>query len=472
MRPKTFAAESLDVIVEGDTIKDLVAPGSVKGEGMERIDASGRALIPGLVNGHNHATANLAKGLFDRYNLELYLTAVPWSTGRRTLEDKALSAKLGAAEMARKGCTAAYDMFAEFPLPTVEGMAAVADAYANVGLRAAIAPQITDKSFWEAVPGLAGALPEALRIDALKAKSAPGADAIEACKKILASWRHPAHQIKFALGPSIPHHCSDEFLRECRDLAREHGVGMQMHVAESKFQAIVAPKIYGTTLIGHLAEIGLLDEHFCVAHGVWLSDDDRKRLADAGASVSHNPGSNLKLGSGIADMRRMLAAGINVAVGTDGTASSDNLNAFEAMRLACYLSRVKDHPVGEWISAREAFYAATEGGAKALGFDRIGRIENGWKADLVFLDLSALHYVPLNDLAQQIVFGEDGTGVEHVMAGGRFIVRDRKVLNVDGAKLRREAEEAVARLTAANAEAKAFAEKLLPYVGRFCTGLH
>lgn len=472
VRPKTFAAEALDVIVEGDTIKDLVAPGSVKGDGMERVDATGRALMPGLVNGHNHATANLAKGLFDRYNLELYLTAVPWSTGRRTLEDKALSATLGAAEMARKGCTAAYDMFAEFPLPTVEGMAAVAEAYAKVGLRAVIAPQITDKSYWEAVPGLADALPEPLRSEALKAKAAPHEQSIEACRKILAAWRHPREQVKPALGPSIPHHCSDEFLRECRDLAREHGLGMQMHVAESKMQSIIAPKVYGHSLVAHLARLEMLSPRFCVAHGVWLGDEDRQRLADAGASVSHNPGSNLKLGSGVADMRRMLAAGINVAVGTDGTACSDNLNAFEAMRLACYLSRVKDHSVGEWISAREAFHAATEGGAKALGFDRIGRIEKGWKADLVFLDLSALHYVPLNDLAQQIVFGEDGTGVEHVMAGGRFIVRDRKVLGVDVEKLRREAEEAMVRLRAANAEAKAFAEKLLPYVGRFCTGLH
>ena len=472
LRPKTFAAEALDVIVEGETIKDLVAPGSVKGEGMERIDATGRALMPGLVNGHNHATSHLAKGLFDRYTLELYLTAVPWSTGRRTLEDKKLSATIGAAEMARKGCTAAYDMFAEFPLPTVEGVATVADAYAQVGLRAVIAPQMTDKSYWEAVPGLAEALPEPLRSEALKSKSAPHEQSIDACKKILAWWRHPRDRIRPALGPSIPHHCSDDFLRECRDLAREQGLGMQMHVVESKFQSVIAPKIYGTTLVGHLAEIGMLSERFCVAHGVWLTDDDRKRLADAGASVSHNPGSNLKLGSGIADMRGMLAAGINVAVGTDGTASSDNLNAFEAMRLACYLSRVKEHPVEQWISAREALYAATEGGAKALGFEKVGRIEKGWKADLVFLDLTALHYVPLNDLAQQIVFGEDGTGVEHVMAGGAFIVRDRKLLNVDAARLKREADEAVARLSAANAEAKALAEKLLPYVGRFCAGVH
>jgi guanine deaminase len=322
------------------------------------------------------------------------------------------------------------------------------------------------------IPGLADALPEALRSEVLKSKAAPAAQSIDACRKILAQWKHDRDLIKPALGPSIPHHCSDEFLRECHDLAREHGIGMQMHVAESRMQSVVAPKIYGKSLVAHLDEIGFLGPNFCVAHGVWLTDEDRKRLAGAGASVSHNPGSNLKLGSGMADMRRMLAAGINVAVGTDGSACSDNLNAFEAMRLACYLSRVKDHPVEQWISAREALYAATEGGARVLGFEKIGRIEKGWKADLVFLDLGALHYVPLNDLAQQIVFGEDGTGVEHVMAGGRFIVRDRKVLNVDVAKLRDQASEAVARLMAANAEAKVLADRLLPYVGGFCTGLH
>jgi guanine deaminase len=105
-------------------------------------------------------------------------------------------------------------------------------------------------------------------------------------------------------------------------------------------------------LVAHFS-LKILNEKFCVAHGVWLDDDDRKRLADAGASVSHNPGSNLKLGSGIADMRAMLDHKINVAIGTDGSASSDNLNAFEAMRLASYVSRVKGHPPERWVSARD-----------------------------------------------------------------------------------------------------------------------
>jgi 5-methylthioadenosine/S-adenosylhomocysteine deaminase len=459
----------LDVVIQGGTIADLAPRGTVRGEGMECVDAAGRALMPALVNGHNHAQTGLAKGRFDRHNLETYLNAQPGVSGKRTLEDKHLSALIGAAELVRKGCTAGYDMFAEFPLPSVEGVEAVARAYSDAGMRAVIAPMMADKSFYEAIPGLAEALPEPLRSQALKAKYAPYKESLAVVSQIRKNWKGDRN--KLALGPTIPHHCSDEFLVACRDLAKELGVGMQMHVAESKLQSIVGPKTYGATLVSHLSSLKLLNEKFCVAHGVWLNDDDRKRLAEAGCSISHNPGSNLKLGSGIADMRAMLDAGINVAVGTDGAASSDNMNAFEAMRLASYVSRVKGHPPEKWVSAREALYAATEGGAKALGFDKLGRIEKGWKADLVLLDLSALHYIPLNDLLSQIVFAEDGTGVESVMSDGRWLVRERKLLTVDVEALRRKAEEAVERLNAANADAKALGDKLHPFVGHYCAGL-
>ena len=246
---------------------------------------------------------------------------------------------------------------------------------------------------------------------------------------------------------------------------------MQMHVAESKMQAVVAHKVYGKSLVAHLDELGMLGPHFCVSHGVWTDDADHQRLADRGCSLSHNPGSNLKLGSGIADFRRMLDRGINVAIGTDGTASSDNLNVFEAMRLAAYLTRVQDHPTDRWVSAREAFRAATEGGAKALGFDRIGRLAPGYKADVVFIDLGALHYVPMNDFIQQLVFAEDGTGVDSVMVGGRMVMEHGRLTNIDLARIRHQAEEAVARLAAANAEAKVACDTLAPYVGQFCSGL-
>ena len=465
----SFEAKPLDVLIDDGLIADVVPRGAVRSEGMECVDASGRALVPGLVNGHTHAQTNLAKGRFDRHDLETYLNLQPGVSGHRTVEDKHLSALIGAAEMVRKGCTAGFDMFAEFPLPTIEGVEAVVRAYTEAGIRSVVAPMLADKTFYEAISGLADALPEALRRQALRAKYSPYEESIAACRKILHVWK--SDTVRPALGPTIPHHCSDAFLVACRDLAQEHGLSVQMHVAESRTQSVVGRELYGKSLVAHLHELKLLNERFCVAHGVWLDDSDRRRLADAGCSISHNPGSNLKLGSGIADMRAMLDDGINVAVGTDGAASSDNLNAFEAMRLACYVSRVRGNPPERWVSAREALRAATEGGAKALGIDKIGRIEKGWKADLVLLDLSALHYIPLNDLASQIVFGEDGTGVESVMVGGRWVMRERRLLTVDVAALRRKADNAVERLRAANAESLALAEKLHPYVGYFCSGL-
>jgi 5-methylthioadenosine/S-adenosylhomocysteine deaminase len=471
LRPDTFECTPADIVVEGDTIRDIVAPGTVKDANAERVDAGDRALIPGLVNGHNHAQTGLAKGIFDRYTLELYLNAVPWATGRRTLEDKYLSAVIGAAEMVRKGCTAAYDMFAEFPLPTIDGVNAVAKAYADVGMRASVATMMADKSFHEAIPGLLDAIPASVRELATRVKYAPHEHAIAACRDLAKGWSFDRDQVRLALGPTIPHHCTDAFLTASRDLASEFGLGMQMHVAESKMQAVVAHKVYGRTLVAHLDALGMLGPHFCVSHGVWLEGDDMQRLVDRGASLSHNPGSNLKLGSGIADFRRMLDRGINVAIGTDGTASSDNLNVFEAMRLAAYLTRVQDHPTDRWVSAREAFRAATEGGARALGFDRIGRLAPGYNADVVFIDLGALHYVPMNDFIQQLVFGEDGTGVDSVMVGGRMVMSHGKLLTVDVARVRLEAEEAVARLAAANAEAKVACDTLAPFVGQFCSGL-
>jgi cytosine/adenosine deaminase-related metal-dependent hydrolase len=469
--PRTCAVEALDIVVDGDTIADLVAPGSVPATNMPRFDASDRLVIPGLVNGHHHAQAQLAKGRFDRTTLELLLVAMPWANGSRSLEDKYLSAQIGAAELIRKGCTATYDMFAEFPLPTVEGVDAVARAYSDVGMRAVVAPMMADRSFYEAIPGLADFLPAPLREQALAIRHEPHGAALAACRKIAAGWRHDRARVRPALGPTIPHHCSDDFLAGCRDLAREFDLGIQMHVAESRMQAVIAPKWYGKTLVGHLEALKILGPHFCAAHAVWLDETDRTRLAHTGASVSHNPGSNLKLGSGVADVRSMLDRGINVAIGTDGSSASDNLNVFEAMRLASYLSRVQGHPVERWITAREALQVATEGGARALGFDKIGRIQKGYLADLAFIDLGALHYVPPNDVVAQLVFGEDGTGVDSVMVGGRLVLDHGRLTTVDLPRLRARAEEAMTRLAAATSKARVTAEALAPYVSQFCEGL-
>ncbi len=216
----------------------------------------------------------------------------------------------------------------------------------------------------------------------------------------------------------------------------------------------------------------MLGPHFTVAHGVWLDDEDMARLGEHGASVAHNPGSNMRLGGGLADLRAMLERGVNLGIGTDGASCSDNQNMYEAMRLASFVSKVRGPDRERWLSTREAALAATEGSARALGFDgRIGRLAAGYKADIVMLDLDHPNWLPLNDPVNQLVHTEDGTAVASVMIGGRLVVDNRRLVGVDLDRLRRRVEAARDRLAAANADNRRLYDALEPVVGSHCPGL-
>ena len=464
-------AEPRDVLVDGTTIREVGAPGLAAPGDARVIDARRRLLLPGLVNAHMHAHGALGRGAGDRWNLELLLNAAPAVNGRRTLEDKYLSAALGAVEMVTKGCTACYDMAAEFPAPTPEGVAAVAQAYADVGMRAVVAPMIADRTFYEAMPGLLDALPPDLRaaVDALAL--APAERTLAALRTAIVAWKPPRERVRPAIGPTIPLHCSDEFMVACRDLARDLDVGLQMHLAESRVQARVGQARYGCSLTAHLEALGLLGPRFTAAHAIWIEDDDIARLAAAGASVAHNPGSNLRLGSGIARVRRMRERGLNVGVGTDGASSADNLNMFEATRLASFVSRVVDDDPERWIATREALAMATIGSARALGFDDIGKIAPGYRADIVLLDAGHVNYLPINDAVNQIVHAEDATSVRSVMIDGRLVVDEGRVTTIDVARLAAQAGEAVERLRESRSAARAIADRLAPVIGQVCGAL-
>ncbi len=465
-------AEPADILIEDDTIRELGAPGCAAPEDASEISAARRLIHPGLVNAHTHSHGNLGKGMGDRWTLELLLTAAPWVGGNRSAEDIQLSAQLGAVEMVLKGCTACYDLFFEWPVPSREGMALVASAYAEVGMRAVIAPMVADRSFYEAIPGLADALPASLQERVAALRLAPGETTLTAIRAILRDWSFDRERVRPAVAPTIPHHCSDAFILGCAGLAREFDVGLHSHVAESKVQAVTGIRLYGRTQTAHLDQLGVLGPHFTVAHGVWLDDDDMARLGDHGGSVAHNPGSNMRLGSGLADTRGMLDAHVNLGIGTDGASCSDNQNMYEAMRLASFVSKVQGPDWQRWLTTREAALAATEGSARVLGLgDRIGRIAAGYKADLVLLDLDHPNWLPLNDPVNQLVHCEDGTAVHSVMIGGRMVVENHRILTVDLAHLRDRAAAARDRLAAVNADNRQLYQALEPVVGSYCPGL-
>lgn len=465
-------AEFADLLIEDDTIREVGPPGLAAPEGAVAVDAGRRLLHPGLVNAHTHGHGNLAKGMGDRWTLELLLTAAPWLTGNRSIDDRYLSTQLGAVEMVMKGCTACYDLSFEWPLPTADGLAAAAQAYADIGMRAVLAPMVADRSFFEAIPGLAEAVPAALRPRVAELRLPPTAATLGSMRAAFADWRFDHEKLRPAVAPTIPHHCSDEFIRGCAELAREFGIAMHSHVGESKVQAVTGIRRWGKTQTAHLDDLGVLGRHFTVAHGVWLDGDDMRRLGDHGASVAHNPGSNMRLGSGLADTRAMLARGVNLGIGTDGANCSDNQNMYEAMRLASFVSKVRGPDWQRWLSTREAALAATEGSARALGFDgRIGRLAQGWRADIVMLDLDHPNWLPFNDPVNQLVHSEDGTAVASVMIGGRLVVDNRRILGLDLDRLRRQVEAARERLAAVNADNRRLYEALEPVVGSHCPGL-
>jgi len=476
VQPKQPMPRPADILIQGDTIHEIGAPGMPVPDGARVIDASGKLLHPGLVNAHTHGHGNLARGIGDRWTLELLLTAGPWISGNRSAEDKHLTTLIGASEMLLKGCTACYDLTLELPIPTLEGMQSAAAAYRQVGMRAVIAPMVADISFFEAIPGLLASLPPRLQKEVERLRAAPTAGILAAMGNVVKQWQGQgtpdSDYVRLAIAPTIPHHCSDEFLVGCRNLAHDHGLPMHSHVSESKVQAIAGMRTYGTTLTAHMAKMGIVDENFTVAHGVWLDDDDMRLLGDKGASVAHNPGSNMRLGNGLARMRKMLECGVNVGIGTDGSNCSDNQNMYESMRLASMVSKVQGPDWQNWITTDEVLHAATIGSAKALGFgDKIGVLAPGYKADVVFLDSRHITMIPLINITNSLVHSEDGGAVHSVMVGGRMVVVDHQLSGVDMDKLAGDAENAVERLERLNHDNHRLFDELEPLVGSFCPGL-
>ena len=461
-----------DILVDGDRIV-AVGPGLAAPPDATRLDAAGKLVVPGLINAHTHAHNNLIKGVADSVTLELFLNTGPAMYLGRTPEEQYLSALLGAVEMVKTGCTSAYDLFMALPSPSIESVEAVVRAYADAGVRALVAPAVADLLFHEWVPGLMDALPDDLRKEVERRRPASGPDILKVVREGLGRFHDTAGgRVRLAVAPTIPGQCTDEFLLASRHLADEFGVGLHTHLAESKVQALSGRRRYGRSLTRHLHDVGILGPRFTAAHGVWLDADDIALMADTGSSVAHNPASNMKVASGIAPVAEMLARGVNVALGTDGSGASDNQNMFEALRFAALLSKVRSPDYPGWLTADQTLTMATTGGARALGLgDRLGQVAPGYLADLVLVNLDSIYLRPLNHVARQLVFCETGAGVDTVLVGGRVVVQGGRVLTVDEALLKRKAQIAADRLREQNRGEWALADRLAPIVGRVCRAL-
>lgn len=449
-----------DVLVAGERIEAVDAPGALDHVDAAREDLAGHLVVPGLVNAHTHSHALVARGAARSWTLEASLLNGGWMAAERRAELAELAALLTGAEILASGGVAAFDLVSQAGGPDLDGLGAVAAGYARAGLRARLAPMVADRTVHEAVPAIGSCCPAP--------PAGPTADAVvEACTRFVDAFPALAG-IEPAVAPTIPSHCSTELMVGLHRLAVDRDLPVHLHLAESKPQAISSAARFGHSIATELDRLGLLDERLTAAHGIWIDDADVARLADAGATVVTVPGSNLRLGSGIAPTRALLDAGATLAVGTDGANSADALDVLDAARLAALLPRATDAPASAWLTVGEVLDAATVGGVEACGWRDAGRIAPGQRADLAVLSLAGSAFCPPNDVANQLLTAARAADVVATMVGGAFRCRDGEVAGVDLAAARARFAELAAELlatvgddrTAAAGQAVASAESL------------
>lgn len=412
---------------------------------VQTVSARDRLVIPGLVNAHTHAHNNLLKGTGDCRYLEGHINAMS-AVGSWSPRDLYLSTMVGAIEMLKSGTTTAYDMVRA---PTDAHVEACVQAYDDAGMRAVIAPAISDAPFVDAVPGLVSMLtPET--VAALRAAGPPPRSvALEFAERSVRSWNGAGGgRIQISIGPLIADVCSDDLLADVAGLADDLGVGTHMHLLESKTQALQGlVRGRGLPWVSHLSDLGYLRSRSTFAHAVWLTDPEVALLADHGSTVVHNPASNLKLGSGLAPVFDYRRLGLTVALATDGAASGDSLNMFGAMWLVGLLNHSRSPDPSEWLSASDVLELATSASDRALGLSgRIGAVVPGAIADLVIVDPQRAGMTPLNDPTTQLVYADAGAAVERVIVDGRVVVDEGGVVGIDEEDILAEAREAANRL--------------------------
>lgn len=359
------------------------------------IDGSGHILMPGIINTHCHAGDSLFRGLVEDLPLEPWLQVV-WKSQGTILnrETSYLGSVLGLAELLLSGVTTTMDMF-WYPDET-------ARAARTLGARVS-----TGGIFFDP-PGVTG--------DDLEGR-------IATAERFFEEFGN-ADDVFPTILPHGAYTVSPENLKIAKEIADRHGALFCTHAAETRAEQADVTNRYGRSVIRHLDYLGLLDERTVLAHCVHLDDEEIAILARTGTSVAHNPMSNLKLASGFARVPEMLAAGINVTLGTDGAISGNDLDMWMALRLAATMHKGFTGRA-DAVSTTEALAMATGSGAKALNAaDRLGSLEPGKFADMILIDVKRPHAVPMFDPITHLVYSTAKSDVRHVFVGGRQVVRD------------------------------------------------
>jgi len=428
-------AAQVDLLVLGGTIvtmnksRDVIENGGVAVKGgrivavgtaadlrkkyaaRQTINAAGRMVVPGLINGHTHVPMVLFRGLADDLDLQEWLTKYIFPAEAKNVTEEFVRAgtRLGLAEMIRGGTTTYCDMY------YFED--AIAEETAKAGVR--------------------GVLGETV-IDFPVADNKTNAEAMAYVEKFVKRWQ--GHElIVAAIAPHAPYTVSEEHLKAARAFSDRTGAPIVTHISETKREVEDSVKAHGASPVAYLDRIGFLGERVIAAHLVWPQGTDSSILKQRGVGIVHNPQSNMKLAAGVSPVPQMMKEGLRIGLGTDGAASNNDLSMWEEMDSAAKLHKVfsGDPKV---MSAQEAFELATIRGAEALHLDKeIGSLEVGKRGDIVIVESDALNQIPSYNLYSDLVYATKASDVETVVINGRVVMRDRRLLTLDEAAIKASA---------------------------------
>jgi cytosine/adenosine deaminase-related metal-dependent hydrolase len=414
-----------DLLIEDDRIQS-VGPIMQPKPGDYVIDGTGRTVIPGFIQTHIHLCQTLFRGKADDLELMDWLRKRIWPLeAAHDDESIYLSALLGIGELVAGGSTTIVDM--ETVHYTNEAFQAIAES----GIRALSGKVMMDKG--NDVPL------------GLQEKTD---DSIRESVDLLEKWNgHDHGRIRYAFAPRFVISCTESLLTQVRDLAEHYDVFVHTHASENRGEIEIVERDTGMRNITYLDHIGLAGKRLILAHCIWLTEEEKTIIRNRGVHVSHCPGSNLKLASGIAQVPQMADMGINLGLGADGAPCNNNLDMFQEMRLAALIQKPVHGPTA--MNARQIFRMATIDGAKAVGLENeIGSLEVGKKADLAILNLNTFHCNPMfgTDPISRIVYSAMSSDVETTIIDGRIVMEKRQMKTIDQTFVLKESEVAIKRV--------------------------
>jgi cytosine/adenosine deaminase-related metal-dependent hydrolase len=412
------------VVVTDDTITAVGTADELREQYPDRTEHSYDLLAPGMVGAHVHSVQSLGRGIADDTSLLdwLFDHVLPMEASLSPAEMR-VAAELGYLELLESGVTTVVDHL------SVAHAEQAFEAAEAMGIRGRLGKVLMDRD----------------SPDDLQETTDTG---LRRSEELIRQYHDPEGRLRYAVTPRFVVTCSEACLRGCRDLADRHeGVTIHTHASENRDEVATVEERTGMRNVAYLHEVGLTGEDVVLAHCVHTDDREREILAETGTNVTYCPSSNMKLASGIAPITDYRERGITVALGNDGPPCNNTLDPFTEMKQASVLQKVAGYDP-EALPARAVFEMATVEGARAAGFDRVGELREGWRADVVGLTTDVTRATPLYDPLSHLVFSAHGDDVAFTMVDGAVCQRDGEIVVADADRIRREARTVADRLVA------------------------